>query len=187
MLTRSAAALKGVLAYFDHAPGEAPEHDLYMARVESILPLADHHLTVITCGNLEQEKLVELEVDPPNHRGEFVSTCVQRLNDQGIPSAEPELDTGWMYTWISPPDDLGWSEQVLDWDDVYTNEQWGFLSGSTRLFVSFRPSSDLLEDGLLAGVAKTIALTRQELDNDYNVDLAGTGSPLRKVDKLSSP
>ncbi len=38
VVARSAAAADGVLAYFDHAPGEQPEHDAYMKQVESILP-----------------------------------------------------------------------------------------------------------------------------------------------------
>ncbi len=74
-----------------------------------------------------------------------------------------------MYTWYSPPDDIGWSEQVLGWDDIYTADHWQFLSEAERLFVILHPDPDMLLENGLATLVRTIASTRREMD-DYRSD-----------------
>ena len=166
-VARSEESFQGVLSYFKHAQGEDPEHDELMGQLLELLPLHDHWTTVVSAGQADQEALIEMSADPPNHGGDAVAACMSQVERCGLSCVEPELDTSWMYNEVEyATGDLG-HEQVLGWDDMYTDEAWRFLSSSNRLFVTIRPDAGLVEPKVVELVASAIAAGRRDLDDYY--------------------
>ena len=166
-VARSEESFNGVLCYFKHAHGEDPEHDELMGQLLELLPLHDHWTTVVSAGQADQEVLIEMSADPPNHGGDAVAACMGQVKRSGLGCVEPELDTSWMYNQVEyATGDLG-HEQVLGWDDMYTDEAWRSLSSFNRLFVSIRPDANLEEPKIVELVASAISAGRRDLDDYY--------------------
>lgn len=159
----SEVASEGVLTYFRHAPGEKVSHDNYMRRIEAVLPLDRCALTVVSIAETGQDQAIELSSDPPNHGGELIGKCLHRFRRHSFSCIEPELDRDWMFASVQYATGETGLEQVLDWDDMYTNEHWRFLEASDRLFLSITDTPEIFEGprlGLLAGIVAEIRRER---------------------------
>jgi hypothetical protein len=164
VVARTEEAFKGVLSYFDEAPGVDPAHDRLAQQIEAIIPIGNHWLTVVEAGQFEQNSLVELHGDPPAHRGEMVSASRSQLLKRGIDCSVPQLDETWMYTDVDYATGERGSEQVLGWDDVYSNAQWRFLGDAGRVFLTIRPDAGLHEPNIIEILADATACARREVD-----------------------
>lgn len=114
--------------------------------------------------------LVEVHGDPPAHNGDMVSASVSEIQRRGIQCLVPELDENWMYTTIECSTGDVVREQVLGWDDMYTDEQWRFLEGADRVFVTIRPDAGLHEPRIIELLADAIASARRAVDAHYSGD-----------------
>lgn len=159
VLVTSEAALDAIDDYFDHAAGEKPEHDAYMAGIESFLPLRDHWLTVLRLAPNEQSEDIVFTTDPPAENGIF-SACADDLAKRGFATTAHEANTSWMYD--------SWGEQTLGWDDMYSNGQWRHLEDSARLFVNLKLTEENIRSERLGEIAEVITGRRIEYHNYLN-------------------
>ena len=166
-VARTETAFAGILSYFDEPLGLDPDHDRLARQIDALLPLGSSWLTIVEAGDTNQDAMVELSADPPNHGGDAVSACMMEIRRRGVNCVEPELDESWMYTEVDYATGERGSEQVLGWDDMYTAGQWTCLRDAGRLFVRIRPDAGLVEPKVVELVANAVSVGRRELDAYY--------------------
>jgi hypothetical protein len=102
----------------------------------------------------------------------MVSASVAEIRKRGVGCSVPALDESWMYTTIECGTGDVMREQVLGWDDRYTDEQWRFLSNVGRIFVSIRPDAGLHEPRIVELLAEATASARHQVQAYYSGDFA---------------
>ena len=166
-VARTEAAFSGVLSYFDEPPGSDADHDQFVRQIDGLLPLGSTWVTVVEAGEANQGDMVEVSADPPNHGGDAVSACVDETRRRGVSCAEPELDESWMFTEVDYATGDRGLEQVLGWDDRFTDDQWSYLRDAGRLFIRIRPDAGLVEPKVIELVANAVSAGRRLLDAYY--------------------
>lgn len=92
---------------------------------------------------------------------------MNEIRRRGVSCVEPELDESWMYAEVDYATGDRGSEQVLGWDDKYTDAQWAYLRDAGRLFVQIRPDAGLVEPKVVELVANAVSVGRRDIDAYY--------------------
>ncbi|WP_237742890.1 hypothetical protein [Actinopolymorpha alba] len=157
----SDVAHEGVLQYFTYSPGENEEHDESSRWGLALLPLDQCSLTVIELTDEDQRTLVELTTHPPAY-GSLLTVCATRFRDHGFSCNEPVLDDSCLYSPVDYATGETGFEQVLGWDDLYSDEQWRFLGASGTVFIRLRSDLSQLGPDRLTVLASIVRATRRE-------------------------
>lgn len=159
----SPSALAGVGDYFDLDGRDDPTHRGLLVWLDARLPLETCSVTEVSIVDDDRpDVLVRLQADPPNQGGFLARRSVQDFNAQGF-NCEEHTTEDVLYNRVEyATGDVG-REQVLDWDDIYTEHQWNLLSDAERLFVRLHRRVAELDAGQLERLAMVIPSVRHEL------------------------
>lgn len=163
----SAAAHKGVLEYFKEAPGYDEEHDAKMFPVLTALPLDRCHLTGVQVSDPHQEFLVQLTTHPPAYGSPEIQAAASRVKESGFSCNDPERDDGFLFTEVHYATGETGQEQVLGWDDVYSDTEWEFLGEAATVFVDLRPDVEDLSDDRLRDLVGCFPAAQRDVDAFY--------------------
>jgi hypothetical protein len=175
----TAEAAKGVLEYFTDAPGERLDHDEYLRSVHALLPLDRCPLTVVEIVEHDQDALVELSTHPPAYPSWLLGESASQFRAHGFDCEEPGLDDSYLSSEVRYATGETGYEQVIGWDDLYSESHCYFLQDAETVFVSLRSDVADLDPEQLAVLAGIIPGARRANADQHGPEVpdGGEGEP----------
>lgn len=157
----SSGARRGVRAYFSDAPGESTDRDSLATWLEARLPLETAGVTEVSLVRADEgEPLIEVEADLPAP-GELAAGCVEDFRLAGFDCRAKTRSDDLRFTEVQYATGEVGGEQVLGWDDIYSEALWSFLSEAGRLQIRLREDIAALPQESLALLADVVPRRRR--------------------------
>ena len=142
-------------------PGEDTEHDRAAEPLLKLLGLDKNRLVAITTTNLRDAPHVAIRAQAPVYAGQSTSNEFDRwasqLEEVGVQGIERGLDDSTLFTQVTYATGETGQEQILGWDDFFSDAEWQFLSTMMPTTVVLRRNGGDVTETILLTVAQIVA------------------------------
>lgn len=132
--------------------------------LEGILPIRRAPWTIVLPDLSPEAPPAALTADGPTADDQLIKRLIWLLDYEGIFCSPPEALDDLLYTEMKMATGDVVREQVLGWDDIYTDEELERLETASRLYVTLRVPWGGLDDSLLNALARAILHARATRD-----------------------